>query len=448
MAQIVEIPGIGPVEFPDGMSDLDMAVAAGKMFADAERTKAPAPKDDSSLADWLPAAGGVVGGVAGAVGGPLGAAAGAALGGAGGEGFRQIIRRVQGKSAPESMGDAAADIGVTGAMEGAAGLVGGAVVKGGARVIRGVSKYIPTGAVGAGLAAAKGAAANLPFLGPMGKGAIKSGREYLERRAALGSGRLNKTSRVDRLDDALKEALEEIRTATDAPSRIGGSARPLTGTGRNVVLDSEVRGGMVSTQPDKWGVTTIRPVDDVATTLRDARGGSGRAAFSNPVSRPAPTANKLPSGLTPRALSEGEERGVANLDGLLDAIHGPERVTRGNGLMPAAPTAPRERLARELLRLESGTAPLSRQLPRHTATSALGPYIDVLRGPMRALAAQRENNGFGLVDDVLGVSDAPAAFQASGELGKMSQYGVTKAGRSMLTEDEVRRLTTAIYGAR
>ena len=39
MAQIVEIPGIGPVEFPDGMSDLDMAVAAGKMFADAERTK-------------------------------------------------------------------------------------------------------------------------------------------------------------------------------------------------------------------------------------------------------------------------------------------------------------------------------------------------------------------------------------------------------------------------
>ena len=77
----LEIPGVGLVDFPEGMSDADLAVAAGKLHADAARNKPSARRnDDASIADWLPAAGGIVGGIVGATGGPLGAAAGAALG--------------------------------------------------------------------------------------------------------------------------------------------------------------------------------------------------------------------------------------------------------------------------------------------------------------------------------------------------------------------------------
>lgn len=305
------------------LSELFGSATAGPSNKPAERTWG------DTFTDALPLAGGIVGGIVGAPGGIPGIMAGSAVGGGLGEAARQ---RVRGEDL--DAGDIASTAVGEGVTAGAFGLAG----KYAARIIRGVRK----------IGTAPGDVVTGVFKNLPGSSIVKGiGRETDARKAreALGRGRLN-TSRVNRTDDALREALEEIRTAVDAPTRIGGS-RPLTGTGRNVALDPEVRGGMVSTQPDKWGVTTIRPADDVATTLRDARGGSGRP---------------------PRPLS---------IEELTEAYKAKQAAQQ-----------PRQQLTRELLRSEIDE-----------------PF-----------------------DDIGG--------------------SITRAGRSMMTPDELRRLTNAIYGAR
>jgi hypothetical protein len=79
----------------------------------------------------LSAVGGTVGGILGAAGGPLTGIGGAALGGAAGEAGKQLVDRTLGFDAPKTSWDAAKDIGIEGAKQGAyevGGRVGGKVV--------------------------------------------------------------------------------------------------------------------------------------------------------------------------------------------------------------------------------------------------------------------------------------------------------------------------------
>lgn len=311
--------------------------------------------DDSSLADWLPAVGGVVGGAVGTAGGPLGTAAGAALGGAGGEGFRQIIRRVQGKSAPESMTDAATDIGVTGALEGAVGLAGGAILKGGSRLIRGVSKYAVPGANAA----------------------------------------------IDWMPGTVGRAARGVRTISRG---FGGAAE---------------KPSVMAKGFDRWMPNT-----------------------SAAQSRPMP-ASKLPSGLTPRVLSEGEERGVANLDELLDVIHGPDRAMRGNGMLPAATTAPRQQLARELMRSEAADKSVT---PIAKVARTMDDVNADLRADTQRLRAFRESIPDPDVQAARHAEELEYLRKLSVPNPNTEQLGgrLTKAGLSMLDEEEQSMFANAL----
>lgn len=71
-----------------------------------------------TVVDALPMAGGSLGGLLGAAGGPLTAMGGAALGGGGGEAFKQLINRARGADVPSTPMGAAADIGMSGAVQG------------------------------------------------------------------------------------------------------------------------------------------------------------------------------------------------------------------------------------------------------------------------------------------------------------------------------------------
>lgn len=78
MAQIIEVPGMGPVEFPDGMSDADIAAAIKNQPA-AAKPKAPEGPADNLARMGVSAVRGLF------TGGPVGLAAGLA-----GEGSRQL----------------------------------------------------------------------------------------------------------------------------------------------------------------------------------------------------------------------------------------------------------------------------------------------------------------------------------------------------------------------
>ena len=146
------------------------------------------------------------------------------------------------------------------------------------------ARFGKAAATGADLggAAITGAAKNFPILGPMGHGAISSVRQRLGERAAraaarkeLGSGRLNTSptpSRIpDNFDDALLEGLEKIREST-LPTRVGGAGSPLRVKNNLPVVNPELSSGvgpwragsgrMVSTQPDKWGASSIHRAED------------------------------------------------------------------------------------------------------------------------------------------------------------------------------------------
>lgn len=144
--KIIEIPGAGRVAFPDTMSDADIETAAAKLYKSANPDH-PEPAAShswlSKAVDWLPAAGGAVGGIVGGLGGTVagfgvggvpGAVGGAALGGATGEALKQLGRRMMGKSAPATMGQAATDIAGQGALQGGMEAVGGAVAAGASKL--------------------------------------------------------------------------------------------------------------------------------------------------------------------------------------------------------------------------------------------------------------------------------------------------------------------------
>lgn len=128
--------------FPDDATDVEISDALGASPAQKpERTWTDAAVD--SLPAVAGAAGGIIGGIGGTVGGfgvggAPGAIGGAAVGGAAGESARQLINRARGKAAPATSMDAAKDIGVEGAVQGASEAAGGAVAKGATVVGRGL----------------------------------------------------------------------------------------------------------------------------------------------------------------------------------------------------------------------------------------------------------------------------------------------------------------------
>jgi hypothetical protein len=137
--KLIDIPGIGPVTFPESMTEDDINKAAGKLYADANPKHPPAAPSHSwvdTAVDWLPAVGGAAGGLVGGIGGTVGgvgvggvpgALGGAALGGAGGEAFKQLINRMRGAAAPATPGDAALSIAGQGALQGGAEAAGGVI---------------------------------------------------------------------------------------------------------------------------------------------------------------------------------------------------------------------------------------------------------------------------------------------------------------------------------
>lgn len=139
------------------------------------RAHVRSPKKKSvaqGLVEALPAAGGLAGGIVGGIGGTIagvgvggvpGAVGGATLGGAGGEAAKQLLSPLVGLESPESSMEAAKDIGVQGAIQGASELAGagvGAAARFGGRVLmRGALKVAPEGAktaIAAGITATQG----------------------------------------------------------------------------------------------------------------------------------------------------------------------------------------------------------------------------------------------------------------------------------------------------
>lgn len=150
MARKVKTPDGQTHSFPDDATDQEISAALNTPPSTA-RGK-PARSWTDLAVDALPAVGGAAGGILGALSGipTLGltsapaAIAGATALGAGGEAAKQLINRYRGKEAPTTPLDAAKDIGVQGAVQGALEGTGQAVtaglVKGGSAVYRGILK--------------------------------------------------------------------------------------------------------------------------------------------------------------------------------------------------------------------------------------------------------------------------------------------------------------------
>ncbi len=140
--KVIDIPGAGPVAFPDTMDDAAINAAAAKVYAAHNPAHPPADPKHSwadTATDLLPAAGGAVGGIVGGAGGTVfgagfggvpGAVEGATLGGAAGEAAKQLINRARGKAAPDSSLAAAEGIGKEGAIQGAMQAAGAGIGKG------------------------------------------------------------------------------------------------------------------------------------------------------------------------------------------------------------------------------------------------------------------------------------------------------------------------------
>jgi hypothetical protein len=128
-----------PQNFPDDATDAEISAALGAIPA-ANTKDAPKARTWTDVAvDTLPAAGAIVGGTVGAIGGTAfgfgiggvpGSIGGAALGGSAGEAAKQLINRLRGANAPNTMGEAASAIGLEGAKDAAIDATGGAIVKG------------------------------------------------------------------------------------------------------------------------------------------------------------------------------------------------------------------------------------------------------------------------------------------------------------------------------
>lgn len=137
--------------------------SAGGQPTITEPAPAPTPApEEHPLVAALPAIGGMVGGTIGGIGGTVagvgvggapGALGGAAVGGAGGEALRQLANHLLGAEAPETSGEALANIGAEGAWQAGQELAGHGVAKvvglAGRPVMQAALKSTPEAAVAA-----------------------------------------------------------------------------------------------------------------------------------------------------------------------------------------------------------------------------------------------------------------------------------------------------------
>ena len=142
----VHLPDGRVVNFPYEMTPQQIEAEVTKLVGSAPTSapQAPGRTWTDTAVEALPMAGGALGGVLGAAGGPLGAMGGAAMGGGGGEAFKQLINRARGADAPGSPMEAAKNIGISGAVQGAiegvTGLGGRLLTRGASRLYRSALK--------------------------------------------------------------------------------------------------------------------------------------------------------------------------------------------------------------------------------------------------------------------------------------------------------------------
>lgn len=237
----IDIPGVGAVDFPDSMSDADIARAAKRLHQSANQTTAkaddfaPAPRS-FSMSDYL----------TGADNGPSVAGYGKNLLRGAVDTVRNlpesVPRIVKGMTriTPESIGesiksrvgeyanDAAGTIyndPLSFLGDAATVLEGGAALRspmsaGAGAARRGASTAAKALAPAAdlGLAAAQGAAENAFIVGPMAKGAYRGVKKILESRAAEGAAK-GTLARTEALEQAMSDAMEsEARRAAKRPT--------------------------------------------------------------------------------------------------------------------------------------------------------------------------------------------------------------------------------------
>lgn len=143
--KIIDIPGRGPVAFPDSMTPDQINTAASKLYQEANKAHPPPAKEHSwidTAIDWIPTAAGAVGGLVGSAAGPIGAVGGAALGGATGKAVQNLLRDDPAKpmGAREALTSMASAAGTEGAMQAVGGAVAPLMARAGAAVMQSAIK--------------------------------------------------------------------------------------------------------------------------------------------------------------------------------------------------------------------------------------------------------------------------------------------------------------------
>lgn len=245
----IDIPGIGPVEFPDSMAPADITSAAKRLHQGANQTTAkaddfaPAPRA-FSMADYL----------TGADRGPSVAGFGKNLARGAVDTVRNlpesVPRLVKGltRLTPESigkgiearvgeyahdpagtiyddplsfLGDAATVLEAGGALRGPMSAGAGATRRGASAAAKALAP-----AADIGMAAATGAAENAFIVGPMAKGAYRGVKSRLAARAAEDAAKGTLT-RTEALEQAMSEAMDlEARHAAAKPRLPVAAAEP------------------------------------------------------------------------------------------------------------------------------------------------------------------------------------------------------------------------------
>ena len=280
--------------FPDDATDDQIVAVLGGSSAPNTPAKPERTWTDTAV-DALPAAGGMVGSlIGGGKWNPLGAT-GAALGGGFGEASRQLINRVRGAEAPDTMGEAASDIAEQAAIQSGLQLGGRAVIKGVQRI---APALVDAGKALTGAAVSR----EMPITGQVLKGwdkartaravsEVDAPGNLVKARRAVASEAGRKNVAMNKVD--IEDVLSELRKS-DPVESVGLDAGTLRS--KFPVVEPSPRGDMLATQPDKWGVTSIRPKADLDYLLRG-------------VNERGPLRSSAPTPKTPSLrLTDAEER--------------------------------------------------------------------------------------------------------------------------------------------
>lgn len=286
MPQTVTIPGVGDVDFPDGMSDAEINVAAGKLYQESVKSQKPSIGSQflRGATSALPVIGGVLGGTAGTAASPIiGTAAGAGAGAALGEGLRRLINAAILRD-PRELKQMPSSMATTGVTTGAgAGILAGLPVAAEAlspsAILSDVERRgtISPGVLG-GDAIKRAAAA---YRGMSGDGAILSRPAWQAAEPPPGMPTRDLTALSPRLspqgsslEDQLRALLDEARGTDTAniPATVSGGMikGPVKSTFLNPSVDPMQRGAYTATIPDKWGSLIYRKptADEVKSMIQ------------------------------------------------------------------------------------------------------------------------------------------------------------------------------------